>query len=185
EPNIRFPSAGDPQEYGERSLPRALPWTTIDPAHFQAAGDMSQLSVVVESRYEDRVGTDQEFSWLLADIADYNSKFDRKQISLLESAARAEMAEEDARRESRKAQKEDADPLVNSEDVLVEDDLGEFDENPPAKAETDAEDEGPDLLLREAARVVNDVAELESDRDLLERQFTQLSHKEPAAPQLN
>ena len=39
------------------------------------------------------------------------------------------------------------------------------------------EEEGPDLLLREAARIVADMFELGSDMELLERQFVQLSEK--------
>jgi carboxyl-terminal processing protease len=188
EPDIRFPSAGDPQKYGERSLPRALPWTTIDPARYQPSGDMSRLVAVAESRYEGRVSSDQEFNWLLSDIADYNSKSDRKQISLLESTAREEIAEEDARTAARKAQQEEgSNPLVSSDDVLVEEDVGEFDEDAETEAAADAtpEVEGPDLLLREAARIVNDVADLESNVELLDQQYTQLSHKEPVTPQLN
>jgi carboxyl-terminal processing protease len=34
-PDIRFPSAGDPDEYGERSYDNALPWTSIDSARSQ------------------------------------------------------------------------------------------------------------------------------------------------------
>jgi len=44
--------------------------------------------------------------------------------------------------------------------------------------EVDEVDEGPDLLLREAARIVADQAELESNLELLENQFTQLSVQE-------
>ena len=49
EPDIRFPSAGDPQEYGERSLPNALPWTRIDPARYQPSGDLGQLVAVADA----------------------------------------------------------------------------------------------------------------------------------------
>lgn len=44
--------------------------------------------------------------------------------------------------------------------------------------DVDEVDEGPDLLLREAARIVADQAELESNLELLENQFTQLSVQE-------
>ena len=47
------------------------------------------------------------------------------------------------------------------------------------------EEEGPDLLLRESARIVSDVAELESNLDLLNRKFTQLNADKPEANQLN
>ncbi|MNC91851.1 hypothetical protein D3C83_81800 [compost metagenome] len=54
-----------------------------------------------------------------------------------------------------------------------------------ADAEEAAKDEGPDLLLRETARIVGDVVELESDIQLLDLKFSQLTRKDTAAPQLN
>jgi carboxyl-terminal processing protease len=185
EPDIRFPSAGDPAEYGERSLHHALPWTTIDPARYQPAGDMSRLAAVAENRYESRAGSNEEFNWLLADIAEYNTKFSQTRVSLLESSARAELAEEEAKREKRKAEHEGADPLVKRGDVLMAESFDEFSEAPAADDEDDAADEGPDLLLREAARIVSDVTELESDLDLLNRKFSQLNAKTPVSPQMN
>ena len=54
-PDIRFPSAGDPDDYGERSMDNALPWTQIDAARYDAAGDMSQLVAVADNRYQGRI----------------------------------------------------------------------------------------------------------------------------------
>jgi hypothetical protein len=51
------------------------------------------------------------------------------------------------------------------------------DEDSEAAEGEDEEEEGPDLLLREAARIVADMFELGSDMELLERQFVQLSEK--------
>ena len=184
EPDIRFPSAGDPAEYGERSLHHALPWSTIDPARYQSAGDLSRLVAVASSRYQDRMHKDEEFNWLLADIEEYNRKSGQTRVSLLESVAREEMAEEKAKIEKRKSEKDGTGPLVNSDDVLVEENFDEFSEA-PATDEDSGEEEGPDLLLREAARIVGDVTELESDLDLLNRKFSQLSAKEQATPKLN
>jgi carboxyl-terminal processing protease len=184
-PDIRFPSAGDPAKYGERSLHHALPWSTIDPARYQPAGDMSRVAAVAENRYEDRMTKDEEFNWLLADIAEYNTKSEETRVSLLEATARKEMAEEEAKREQRKAGHEGGDPLVHSDDVLVEGDLDELSEEPAADPEADAQEEGPDLLLREAARIVGDVAQLESNLDLLNLKFSQLSTKQPVTPKMN
>ncbi len=184
-PDIRFPSAGDPAKYGERSLHHALPWTTIDPARYQRAGDMSRLVAVADSRYHERMAHDPEFNWLLADIAEYNTKSKETRVSLLESKARAEMAEEKAKREERKAEKNGGDPLVKSDDVLVEENFDELADDPAADADSEETDEGPDLLLRETARIVGDVEELESNLDLLNRKFSQLSAKEQATPKLN
>jgi carboxyl-terminal processing protease len=185
-PDITFPSAGDPAEYGERSLPHALPWSTIDPARHEPPRDLSRLVAVANDRYTSRSSENEEFAWLQADIEDYNIHSTRKSISLLESKAREEMAEEKIKTDLRKAQQKDQQPLVNKDDVLAEEELDEFSEEPAVDEEAAAEDdEGPDLLLRETARIVGDVVELESDVQLLERKFSQLNVKDQAAPQLN
>jgi len=185
-PDIRFPSAGDPEEYGERSLQHALPWSTIDPARFVSAGDMSRLVAVADNRYQGRMKNNEEFNWLLADIEEFNNKSSQTRVSLLESVARQELDEEKAKREKRKSEKEAAGgPLVKSDDVLVEENFDEFSEPPADEEHGDDEEEGPDLLLREAARIVGDVSELESDGDLLDRKFSQLSAKQQAMPKMN
>ena len=140
---------------------------------------------MAENRFEQRMGTEEEFNWLLADIAEYNSKSGRTRVSLLESQAREEMAEEKAKLEERKAQKKAGGPLVKSDDVLAEENINEYGDEAEAQAEDSEDEEGPDLLLREAARIVGDVAELESNLDLLNLKFSQLNAKKPAAPQLN
>ena len=47
------------------------------------------------------------------------------------------------------------------------------------------DDEGPDLLLRESARIVADMVELESDLELLKRQFTQLDKESDETSQVH
>ncbi|MEJ8566946.1 carboxy terminal-processing peptidase [Elongatibacter sediminis] len=184
-PDIRFPSAGDPAEYGESSLDNALPWSSIDPARYQPAGDLSRLVAVAENRFEGRIVNDEEYNWLLADIEEYNRKSGRTRVSLLESEARAEMEREEERLKNRKAKNGEAESLVENTEIP---DGSEFDNlTDEEAAEDDDENDGPDLLLREAAEIVADVAELESDMELLNRQFSQLppNGKKGAAPQMN
>jgi carboxyl-terminal processing protease len=188
-PDIRFPSAGDPQEYGERSLDNALPWTRIDAARFDRAGDLSRLVAVADNRYQGRMVGNQEFNWLLSDISDYNEHADETQVSLLEAVGREKMQEVEARKAERKAQRDSGDPLLAADDILAESidpDRGEYpdlDEEDELAGED--EDEGPDLLLREAARIVADMVVLESDLDLLERQFAQIAERSRQNPKIN
>jgi carboxyl-terminal processing protease len=180
EPDIRFPSAGDPSEYGERSMDNALPWTRIDAARYDPSGDLTQLVAVTDNRYQSRIVSDQEFDWLLSDIEDYNTHAKETQVSLLESVGREKIRESEEKKAERKAQQKSAAPLLEADSVLadtVNPDLGEYpDMQEEAEEEAaEEEDEGPDLLLREAARIVADMVELGSDLHLLERQFTQLN----------
>jgi len=188
-PDIRFPSAGDPADYGERSFHNALPWTSIDPARYDRSGDLSQLVAVADDRYHERMGSDQEFSWLLNDIEDYNEHINEKSVSLLESVGREMIKEDEEKKAQRNAQRSTSDPLLAEDDVLVDPidaSVGEYadPEDAAEGAAGHAEEEGPDLLLREAARVVGDMIELESDGDLLEQQFAQINAKSSEKPEV-
>jgi carboxyl-terminal processing protease len=224
-PDIRFPSAGDPQDYGERSLDNALPWTSIDPARFDASGDLSHMVAVADSRYQGRIGDDQEFSWLLSDIDDYNVHSKEKKVSLLESEGRQKMEEDDSKRAERKAKRLGKNPLLSDDSVITEvpdsdvdgellaiaevdgSDETEFAENGSKEviqgeeganedssdedvANEDGEDEeeeeeGPDFLLRETARIVADMAELNSNQELLQLRFSQLNDEKPGSQKIN
>jgi len=171
-PDIRMPSAGDPQEYGERSLPNALPWSEIDPAQYQRSGDLHKMVAVTDDRFHHRIAMDKEFSWLEDDIKEYNEAEASHSVSLLESKRREEMAEHEAKRKER-GEAEGAGPLLGDESLIAADDvsaedLGEGDNQ-------DNDDERPDLLLRESARIVGDMVELGADDGkLLASQFAQL-----------
>ncbi|HET6564919.1 MAG TPA: carboxy terminal-processing peptidase, partial [Xanthomonadales bacterium] len=186
-PDIRFPSAGDPQEYGERSLPNALPWTSIDSARFEKSGDLSRLVAVADNRYQARSSLDEEFNWLLADINEFNENSDRTEVSLLESTAREEMAKEEAKREERKAKRNGVDRVIDGTEVPDAEDFDEFSNADLEGLETEEEEDEnkPDLMLREAAAIVADLVELTADIELLNRQFSQLLDKEALKPQVN
>ena len=194
EPDIRFPSVGSPDDYGESSLDNALPWTSIDPARFDPSGDLNHMVAVTDNRYQGRIGDNEEFSWLLSDITEYNVQADEKSVSLLESVGREKLTEAEAKRAERKAKRESLDPLLNEDSVLavspnpeVDADLEDAEEvaAQDEEDEEEEEDEGPDLLLREAARIVADMAELESDLELLEHQFSQLNSDGPGPGKIN
>ena len=181
EPDIRFPSAGDPEDYGERSLDNALPWTSIPTASYEREGELDRMVAVTDFRYQDRIASDQEFGWLLRDVEEFNLNKDKKEISLLETSRREEMDKDEAKRVARKAARDDNGPLLEETDALAG--AGE----PPEAAIDAADDEAavdeeeedlPDLLLRESARIVSDMIELGRDEPTLARQFSLLSKHE-------
>ncbi len=177
-PDIQFPSAGDPDEYGERSLDNALPWTSIPTANYEREGNLDRMVAVADYRYQDRIASDQEFGWLLSDVEEYNLNKDKKDISLLESKRREELEKEEAKRAARKAAREDHGPLLEEADELVlEDEPVEVTVSEvvaAANEDEEEEDDRPDLLLRESARIVGDMIELGSDEPALARQFSLL-----------
>lgn len=181
EPDIRFPSAGDPEDYGERSLDNALPWTEIPAADYKREGDMGKMMAVADFRYANRIVDNQEFGWLLSDVEEYNRNKDKKEISLLESVRREEMEKDKAKRAARKAARENNGPLLEEADELAK--AGEpieatVDDEEDTNAEED--DDRADLLLRESARIVGDMIELDGDMSALTRQFSVLSKSQTA-----
>jgi carboxyl-terminal processing protease len=186
EPDITFPSAGAPEDYGERSLDNALPWTSIDPARYESAGDLTQMVAVADNRYQGRIIGDQEFEWLRADIGEFNQHMNEKSISLLESEGRERIAKSEAKKKEREEQRGDKEPLLEEDSILAEAAEAELgdpgDDSIVDDGEEEEEEAGPDLLLRETARIVADMAELGADLDLLKSQFARLEKKvrEPA-----
>jgi carboxyl-terminal processing protease len=172
-PDIKFPSAGDPEEYGERLLDHALPWTHIEPADYEPSGDLSQMVAVTDFRYQDRSANDREFGWLVTDIEEYNQSKDDKSVSLVESVRRAEMAESNAKRKAREEQRGSAGPLTGDHSLMTAQDRVESADTDEDEAE-EKEDDRPDLLLRESARIVADMIELRSD-ERLAQQFSLLT----------
>jgi len=169
-PDIRLPSAGDPQEYGERSLDNALPWTEIDAASYKPSGDLSRMVAVADFRSRNRIIDDREFGWLLDDIEEFNADQKTHSISLLESERRAEMDADEAKRKTRREMQGEG-AVLESPDALA---MDEGDPDAEAIETEDEGDEGPDLLLRESARIVADMVELQADTQLLNQQFTLL-----------
>lgn len=181
EPDIHFPSAGDPEDYGERSLDNALPWTSISTANFKPEGDLGRMVAVADFRYHDRIADNQEFAWLLSDVDEFNLNKDKKEMSLLESTRREEMEKDKAKRKARKAAQKNNGPLLEEADELA--DLGEpveatVDEEVEDAVEEEEDDDRPDLLLRESARIVSDMIELGTDEPTLARQFSLLNKTE-------
>jgi carboxyl-terminal processing protease len=177
EPDIQFPSAGDPEDYGERSLENALPWTSISSANYEREGDLDRMVAVADFRYQGRIGDNQEFGWLLSDVEEFNLNKDKKEISLLETVRREEKDQNEAKRKARKAARENNGPLVEEAHALAG--MGEpieatVDDEDTEAVEEDEDDDRPDLLLRESARIVADMIELGRDEPTLARQFSLL-----------
>ncbi|HKJ18345.1 MAG TPA: carboxy terminal-processing peptidase [Xanthomonadales bacterium] len=181
-PDIRFPSVGNSDDYGESALDGALPWTSIDPARFDPEGDLANLVAVTDNLYQTRMSTNQEFNWLLSDIEEYNEQSEEVSVTLLEAERRAQIERDEAKRKERDG---DGDPLISDEDILAATTLEDADEDGDVVVEEEEEEQGPDLLLREAARIAADMAGFHQDMEGLASAFSQLDHEENSSETLN
>ena len=138
------------------------------------------MVAVADFRYQDRIEDNQEFGWLVSDVEEYNRNKDDTDISLLETTRREEIEKDEAKREARKAAREDNGPLLEDPDALAdarEPAEAALDEDEDANEEEE-EDDRPDLLLRESVQIVGDMIELGGDEPALARQFSLLGKDE-------
>jgi carboxyl-terminal processing protease len=106
-PDISFPTAVDPEDWGESREKNALPWDQIPKAKYQRLGNLSADLTYLNSLHSERVKANREFNYLLDDIAIYQKEKDDKTVSL----------KLDERKEKREKRKEKQ--LVRANERLV------------------------------------------------------------------
>ncbi|WDD96993.1 carboxy terminal-processing peptidase [Thalassomonas actiniarum] len=94
-PDIEYPSAVDPEDWGESREENALPWDQIAQAKYTKLNDLSSDLAYLNSLHKERIKSNKEFNYLLDDIVVYQAEKDDKTISL-------NLAKRKAKREERK-----------------------------------------------------------------------------------
>lgn len=158
EPDIAFPTTWDADEFGESSYDNALPWASVPSAQFERRGDFAALVPQLETRHVARIAKDQEYQWWLQDLEDYRRQRNTKSVSLLESARRAERDQVEARSVAREKARADAGTTRKDRKLTADDGLDAVDQR--AGDEEEEEDEQPDVLAIESARILSDAIDL-------------------------
>ena len=143
-PDIAFPTAIDPEDWGESKEENALPWDHIQQAKYSPLNKLDTDIEYLTSLYEQRIKDNAEFNYLLEDISVYQAEKDDKTISL-------NLATRKKEREDRKAKR-----LIRVNEQLAQ--LGKK----PVTDLDDLSDELDDLdaFLDEAARITFDFISL-------------------------
>jgi carboxyl-terminal processing protease len=81
-PDIKFPSAIEPSEWGESKEEFALPWDQIPKARYNRLDDLSTDLSYLNSLHKERIADNREFNYLNDDIVEYREEKDDKTISL-------------------------------------------------------------------------------------------------------
>jgi len=81
-PDIIFPSAIDPEDWGESKEDNALPWDQIRKAQYNKISDLSSEIISLDTAYKQRIKENKEFNYLLDDINIYKKEKDDKTVSL-------------------------------------------------------------------------------------------------------
>jgi len=92
-PDISFPSAIDPEDWGESKEENALPWDKIPRAEYAELNDLNNDFAYLQSLHDERIKDNTEFNYLLDDIETYKAEKDDKTVSL-NLAVRKEKREE-------------------------------------------------------------------------------------------
>lgn len=119
-PDISFPSAIDPAQWGESKQDNALPWDSIVKAKYKKLGNLTPIITYLEKQHEVRIKSEPEFGYVFNDITLYNEEKDRKTISLVEADRIKEKDEGEARalvRTNERLKRLGKDPVENLDDI--------------------------------------------------------------------
>ncbi|MGN5517401.1 carboxy terminal-processing peptidase [Halopseudomonas sp. Lyrl_26] len=92
-PDILYPSLLETADFGESSLPRALPWDTIPPVPYKADNMLQVLVPQLIDRHKARAEKNPEFIYTMARIDLNRAMQEREYLPLNEERRRAEQQE--------------------------------------------------------------------------------------------
>lgn len=141
-PDVVYPTASSAEEHGERAFDNALPWDSVQPARYKPAFAPTEKFDLVRERHEKRVENDPGFNNLLQRTALLEKTRERKSVSLNIDQRRQER---DALLEQQQELDENMQAVFGL-DIEGQDSAADGDEAGP-----------PDVLLKEAARILNDL----------------------------
>ncbi|MBO2696682.1 carboxy terminal-processing peptidase [Shewanella algae] len=149
-PDIPFPSALEPGEYGEAEEDNALPWDKVPVAKYQPLGEIgAEMVSNLAKRHESRIKQDVEFGYILQDIGEFKKHHKEKSVSLVESERLAERDKDDQKQLTRLNERRvdhGLEPLKSLDD----------DEN---VSEDEKKIETPDAFLDEAVYITLDMVD--------------------------
>jgi len=105
-PDIPFPSAVTPEEYGESSRQSALKWDQIKSSDYDKYGNLNSIIPQLLEKHQERILREPEFNYLLEDIKEYKNNKNKIEFSLNESVRKTEREEREAKRKLREEERE-------------------------------------------------------------------------------
>ncbi len=103
EPDIKFPTALDPAQFGESANLSALPWDEIEAVSFQKTTDVNEKIISNLSKaYNGRVKHDQSLKNFITDTEDLRKGLQQTTVSLNEAKRKKQMEEAEKKKASGK-----------------------------------------------------------------------------------
>lgn len=152
-PDISLPMISDEEDFGESSYDNALPWMKIKAADYHVTGDLTPILPMLIVDHDQRVAHDKDFKYLREDIAEFDARRKKNQISLNEAERYKEREVQEARTKLREAGTSDKTLSAAMED----DGLQSSERNISADlAREKARKDAKDVILDEAAHILGD-----------------------------
>ena len=146
-PDIIFPTTKySDKNLGERAYENALPWDKVKPAKYYTTNAPTEIFDDVKKQHESRIKKNKLFQLILNDINSKQKNSTKKEISLLESERKLE-------REKNEETKVDIENIMRQEKGLPPLDSSKN----ISEALDDEKNEQIDVLLNEAAEILNDL----------------------------
>ncbi len=118
-PDVEFPSFVDMEEYGERSLPSALPWDQINSTYFTASNYVSSEMIEnLKVLFKDRLNTDDDLQDYIEKASKAQELRNRTRISLNYEDRKEEIEALEKEREEEKAA-QDLSQTIDQSEVQV------------------------------------------------------------------
>ena len=102
--DVKLPSLWDQSEIGEVSLKNPMPYDTIEPATYDKC-EQPLFKTELKQRSAVRIAAEQEFQWIVEDMARMKGRVAENKVSLNEKIRRSELDEDKARKEKRTAER--------------------------------------------------------------------------------
>ncbi len=156
-PDLQLPYAVDKTQIGESALDNALPWDVIDQADYDPVVNLNPLIPRLRAQHQERMEDNPEFDYVRSQIELIEAGRERERTTLHADKRRERERERDEKRltiENRLREHRGKKPVESMEELekLREEQAMEQARNP------DAEQNRPDPHLREAARILGDLA---------------------------
>lgn len=177
--DIVLPSLTDNPEFGESSLTNPLPYDEVAPQRVDREDDVAGILQRLRDLSAQRRESDPEFNYIAEDMSRLRQRFDANEVSLNMAKRKAELDQDNERRETRKKEREQrGEPLDAVAYELTLDNVDQnglvkvdFDRKKTSIFETvdeneDEEDEEvlPDAIRNEALRIASDMVTLMQSR---------------------
>jgi carboxyl-terminal processing protease len=125
-PDIEFPSGFSASEYGESSMPNALPWDQINSTKYSYSTEINdKLLKTLRDNYSLRLKTDKELIKLSEDVVEFLKMKENTMVSLQEDVRKKEREANEAKRKASKLNNDTTDKtadtyLAETKNILVD-----------------------------------------------------------------